>query len=92
MNGLNLLFNFIIDRDPWELFKIEHKLTNILFFTMIPWIWSLISWNKMDDFSVGNIQWLQRFISLKSAIPLHHTIGRFLQQLTRCILRRRLYS
>ena len=43
MNGLNLLFNLIITRDPWQLLKIKHKLTNVLFLIITAWIASLIS-------------------------------------------------
>nr|WP_265416139.1 ISAs1 family transposase [Photobacterium frigidiphilum] len=72
MNGLSLLDHISIIKDPRQQWKIEHKLTDIIFLS----ISGADGWEEIQDFGEDHLDWLKHYGDFESGIPVHDTIAR----------------
>ena len=54
MNGLSLLDHLSIINDPRQQGKVEHKLSDIIFFTIAAVIGGAEGWEEIEDFGVDH--------------------------------------
>ena len=61
MNGLSLLDLLSIISDPRQQWKVEHKLSNILFLTIVAVIGGAEGWEEIEDFGHDHLNWLRQY-------------------------------
>ncbi|OIN05327.1 ISAs1 family transposase [Oceanisphaera psychrotolerans] len=76
MNGLSLLDHLAIISDPRQQWKVEHKLSDILFLTIAAVIGGAEGWEEIQDFGVDHLDWLRQYGDFENGIPVHDTIAR----------------
>ena len=76
MNGLSLLDHISIIRDPRQQWKIEHKLTDIIFLSIVAVIGGADGWEEIQDFGEDHLDWLKQYGDFENGIPVHDTIAR----------------
>ncbi len=76
MNGTSLLEQISIIHDPRQSWKIEHKLTDIIFLMIVAVIAGAEGWEDIEDFGVDNLEWLREHGEFSHGIPTHDTIAR----------------
>ncbi len=76
MNGLSLLDHISIIKDPRQQWKIEHKLTDIIFLSIVAVIGGADGWEEIQDFGEDYLDWLKQYGDFESGIPVHDTIAR----------------
>lgn len=89
MNGTSLLEHISVIRDPRQSWKIEHKLTDIVFLMVAAVIAGAEGWEDIEDFGQDNLDWLQEYGDFTNGVPVHDTIARVInlisaKQLQRC--------
>ena len=89
MNGTSLLEHISIIRDPRQSWKIEHKLTDIIFLMVAAVIAGAEGWEDIEDFGHDNLDWLRKYGDFENGVPVHDTIARVINlissnQLQRC--------
>lgn len=82
MNGLDLLSQLSIIRDPRQAWKIEHKLSDILFLTIAAVIGGAEGWEEIEDFGIDHLEWLKTYGDFESGIPAHDTIARVISMIS----------
>lgn len=81
MHGLSLLDHISIIKDPWQQWKIEHKLTDIIFLSIVAVIGGADGWEEIQDFGEDHLDWLKQYGDFESGIPVHDTITRVMVKL-----------
>ena len=76
MNGSSLLDHISIIRDPRQQWKIEHKLTDIIFLSIVAVIGGADGWEEIQDFGEDHLDWLKQYGDFENGIPVHDTIAR----------------
>ncbi|WED24147.1 ISAs1 family transposase [Vibrio sp. JC009] len=89
MNGLSLLDHISIIQDPRQAWKIEHKLSDIIFLTVAAVIAGAEGWKDIEDFGEDNLEWLRQYGDFEHGVPVHDTIARVMnlisaKQLQKC--------
>ena len=89
MNGSSLLEHISIIRDPRQSWKIEHKLTDIIFLMVAAVIAGAEGWEDIEDFGHDHLDWLRKYGDFEHGVPVHDTIARVINlissnQLQRC--------
>ncbi|MBO1520183.1 ISAs1 family transposase [Oceanisphaera pacifica] len=82
MNGLNLLDYLTIINDPRQQWKVEHKLSDILFLVIVAVIGGAEGWEEIEDFGVDHLEWLQQYGDFENGIPVHDTIARVMSMIS----------
>lgn len=82
MNGLSLLDHLSIIKDPRQQWKVEHKLSDILFLAIVAVIGGAEGWEEIEDFGVDHLAWLQQYGDFENGIPVHDTIARVLSMIS----------
>ncbi|MFD1007487.1 MULTISPECIES: ISAs1 family transposase [Oceanisphaera] len=82
MNGLSLLDHLSIIHDPRQQWKVEHKLSNILFLAIVAVIGGAEGWEEIQDFGVDHFDWLQQYGDFDNGIPVHDTIARVMDMIS----------
>ena len=59
MNGFSLLDHISIIKDPRQQWKIEHKLTDIIFLSIVAVIGGADGWEEIQDFGEDHLDWLK---------------------------------
>jgi predicted transposase YbfD/YdcC len=76
MNGLGLLQHLSIISDPRQQWKVEHKLSDILFLTIVAVIGGAEGWEEIEDFGIDHLDWLRQYGDFENGVPVHDTIAR----------------
>ena len=82
MNGLSLLDHLAIINDPRQQWKIEHKLSDILFLAIVAVIGGAEGWEEIEDFGVDHLEWLKQYGDFDNGIPVHDTIARVMSMIS----------
>lgn len=82
MNGLSLLDHISVIKDPRQSWKVEHKLTDIVFLTIAAVIAGSKGWESIQDFGEDNLDWLKQYGDFENGIPVHDTIARVINLIT----------
>ncbi|UTT85779.1 ISAs1 family transposase [Vibrio pelagius] len=89
MTGSSLLEHISVISDPRQSWKVEHKLTDIIFLMVAAVIAGAEGWEDIEDFGQDNLDWLRQYGDFENGVPVHDTIARFInlisaKQLQRC--------
>lgn len=76
MNGTSLLEYTSIIRDSRQSWKVEHKLTDIIFLMVAAVSAGCEGWEDIEDFEHDNLDWLREYGDFTNGIPVHDTIAR----------------
>lgn len=82
MNGLDLLSQLSIISDPRQAWKIDHKLSDILFLTITAVIGGAEGWEEIEDFGIDHLEWLKTYGDFENGIPVHDTIARVISMIS----------
>lgn len=82
MNGLSLLDHITIINDPRQQWKVEHKLSDILFLAIVAVIGGAEGWEEIEDFGVDHLEWLQQYGDFENGVPVHDTIARVMSMIS----------
>ena len=72
MNGLSLLDHISIIHDHRQPWKIIHKLSDILFQSIVAVIGDAEGWDEIADFGEDHLDWLRLYGDFESGIPSQH--------------------
>lgn len=89
MNRTSLLEHISVVRDPRQSWKIEYKITGIVFLMVAAVIAETESLGDIEGFGQDNLNWLQEYGDFTDGVPVHDTIARAInlisaKQLQRC--------
>lgn len=89
MTGASLLEHISVISDPRQSWKVEHKLTDIIFLMVAAVIAGAEGWEDIEDFGQDNLDWLRQYGDFENGVPVHDTIARVInlisaKQLQRC--------
>lgn len=82
MNGLSLLDHISIIHDHRQPWKIIHKLSDILFLSIVAVIGGAEGWDEIADFGEDHLDWLRLYGDFESGIPSQHTIARVMSTIS----------
>lgn len=82
MNGLSLLDHLAIINDPRQQWKIEYKLSDILFLAIVAVIGGAEGWEEIEGFGVDHLEWLKQYGDFDNGIPVHDTIARVMSMIS----------
>jgi predicted transposase YbfD/YdcC len=82
VKGLDLLSQLSIISDPRQAWKINHKLSDILFLTITAVIGGAEGWEEIEDFGIDHLDWLKTYGDFENGIPVHDTIARVISMIS----------
>lgn len=82
MNGLSLLDHISIIHDYRQPWKISHKLSDILFLTIVAVIGGAEGWDEIADFGEDHLDWLRLYGDFEAGTPSQHTIARVMSMIS----------
>lgn len=81
MNAMTLFEHFSIIKDPRQIWKVNHTLSDILLVTVCGVIAGCEGWEEIEDFGIDHLDWLKKYGDFHHGIPVHDTIARVISQI-----------
>lgn len=81
MNAITLFEHFSVIKDPRQIWKINHTLSDILLLTVCGVISGCEGWEEIEYFGVDHLDWLKKYGDFNCGIPVHDTIARVISQI-----------